>query len=130
MIKALKVVMIVYGVLGILFGLGFIFMPEQMGATFGFEKGPAYVPYFLVGLGTSMIAPSIFLIVAARDPLQNILWVKFAILWGALSAVGALYCILRGFVNFGQAGMGFIIDAVFTVLFLAFYPWRGASSSD
>ena len=42
MIKALKVVMIVYAVIGILFGLAYIFVPRQLGAMFGFEEGPAH----------------------------------------------------------------------------------------
>ena len=33
MLKALKVTMIVWGILGILFGLAFIFIPQQLGGS-------------------------------------------------------------------------------------------------
>jgi len=38
MIKPLKVTMIVYAIVGILFGLAYIFVPRQLGAMFGFEQ--------------------------------------------------------------------------------------------
>jgi hypothetical protein len=130
MIRALKVVMIIWGVLGILFGLAYIFVPYQLGAMLGYEQGPAYIGYMLAGLAGCFISVSVFMIVAARDPLRHINWVKFAILYCTLGVVLGLYSIIRGYVNFGQAGMGIIIDAVFAVAFLALYPWRAARSGE
>ena len=129
MIKALKVSMIVYGVLGILFGLAYVLIPQQLGAMFGFEQGPEYVAALWASLGMSLIAASVFLIAAARDPLRHIYWVKFAILFAILMEIAELYSFIRGYVDFGQAGMGIILDAIFLVSFLAFYPWRAARSS-
>ena len=129
MLRPLKVVMIVWGILGILFGLAFIFIPRQLGDMFGFEHGPASTLYLLGMLGTGMIAPSVFLIAAARDPLRHIYWVKFAILGCLLSLAIALYSLVQGFVNFSQVGMDIIMFAVFAAAFLAFYPYRAAHSS-
>ena len=129
MIKALKVTMIVWGVIGILFGLAYIFVPRELGTMLGYEQGPAYVPYMLTGLAGCFISISVFIIVAARDPLRHINWVKFAILYCSLGVVLGLYSIIRGYVDVGQAGMGIIIDGAFAVAFLVFYPWRRASSS-
>jgi hypothetical protein len=93
-----------------------------------YEAGPKYIPYFLASLGGCFISASVFVIVAARDPLRHILWVKFVILLSILSVVLGLYSVIKGYVNFGQAGMGIIIDAVFAIVFLALYPWRAAKS--
>ena len=121
--------LIVWGALGILFGLAFIFVPEQLGAMFGYEKGPAYVRYLLGMLGSCHIAAGVFLIVAARDPLRHINWVKFAILGCLLTLAIVLYSLVQGFVNFSQVGMDIILFAVFAVAFLALYPWRAARGS-
>jgi hypothetical protein len=129
MIKALKVTMIVWGILGILSGLAFIFIPLQLGDMFGFEHGPVSTLYLLGMLGTGMIAPSVFLIAAARDPLRHIYWVKFAILGCLLTLAIALYSLVQGFVSFSQVGMDIIMFAVFAAAFLVFYPWRAARSS-
>ena len=129
MIKALRVVMIVWAIIVILYGLAFIFVPEQLGAMSGFEKGPAYVGYLSALLGVSWIVPAVFVIIAARDPLRNIMWVKFVTIWQVLSFAIDVYSLLRGFIDLSQGGVGLIIDAVFAVLFLIFYPWRAKPSS-
>ena len=126
MIKALKVVMIAYGVVEICFGLGFLFFLPEMLAMFGFGEGPDYIQYMGALLGLTLIAVSIFLIMAARDPLRHIYWVKFAILWAVTGVIAGLYSIIVGYVNFGQAVMGIIWDAVVAAALLIFYPWRGA----
>ena len=127
--KGLKVALIIYAAIGILQGLIIIFAPEQGGAMLGYAKGPAYVHNFLALLGLHMIVGGAFLIVAARDPIQNILWVQYAIALAILMVAGNVYSIMRGFVTFNQAVMGIIIDGVFAMAFLALYPYRAAKNS-
>lgn len=123
MLRGLKVAMIVYGVIIIIFGLGFAIIPEQLLDMFGFAERPAYMPYFLGLLGISFIAPSVFIISAARDPIRHINWVKFAITWSLTGLAVEVYAMLRGFVDFSQAGTGTVIDAVSAVALLILYPW-------
>ena len=130
MIKALKVTMIVYAAIGILFGLAFVFVPRQLGTMFGYEQGPAYVPALMASLGVSFIAACIFLLIAARDPVKHILWVKYAIVFAILMLAATLYSFILGYSNFSQSIMDIIIHAVFAAAFLAFYPWRAARSGD
>ena len=130
MIKALTVTMIVYAVIGILFGLAYIFIPRQLGAMLGHEAGPASAAALGVVLGASFVAACIFLIIAARDPLKHILWVKYAIVFAILMLAAELYSFIIGYLDFSQAVMGIIIHAVFAAALLAFYPWRAARSGD
>ena len=122
MVKALKVTMIVYAVIGLLFGLAYIFIPRQLGTMFGYEEGPASTAALAVGLGVSLVAACIFLIIAARDPLKHILFVKYAIVFSILMFAAELYSPIVGYVEFGQALMGIIIHAVFAAALLIFYP--------
>jgi len=128
MIKALKVTMIVYAVIGILFGLAYIFVSRQLGAMFGFEEAPAHVAAIGAALGASWVAACIFLIIAARDPLKHILWVKYAIVFAILSFAAELSSVIRGYMDFSHRGavIGIIVHAIFAVALLAFYPWRAA----
>ncbi len=128
MIKALKVTMIVYAVIGILFGLAYIFVPRQLSTMFGFEEGPAHVAAMSAALGVSWVAACIFLIIAARDPLKHILWVKYVIVFAILMLAAELYSLILGYIDFSHAVMGIIIHAVFAAALLAFYPWRAARS--
>jgi len=127
--KGLKVALIIWAAAEILQGLVVIVAPEQGGSMLGFVKSPAYVNNFLALLGLHMIVGGVFLIIAARDPKRNILWVKYAIALVILMVAGNLYSIMRGFVTFNQAGMGLIMDSLFAVILLALYPWRRAPRS-
>ena len=126
MIGALKVTLIIYGVIGVVLRMLLIAIPGQLGAMMGFEAGPSYVMYFMASFGGSLVAASVFVIKAARDPVRHISWVNFAIAWSLVSVVTASYSLVRGYVDFGQVGVGIIIDAVFAAAFLAFYPYRAA----
>lgn len=128
MIKGLKVVMIVWSVIVILFGLGFVFAPGQICSTLGFENPAPYVPYFLALLGIGYIVVGFFVIVAVRNPLKHIMWVQMAIAWTILDAVVALSYMIKGNVSFSQAGMVPILNGVLAVAFLIFYPWHKASA--
>ena len=132
MIKPLKVTMIVYAVIGIVFGLAFIFVPRQVGAMLGYEAGagPASVPAMAAELGVSFVAAGIFFIIAARNPLKHILWVKYAIVFAILMLAALLYSLILGYTDFSHEGIGLIIHAVFAAALLAFYPWRAARSGD
>ena len=128
MIKPLKVTMIVYAVIGILFGLGYIFVPRQLAAMFGHDALPALAGALAAVLGASFVSACIFLIIAARDPLKHILWVKYAIVFAILMLAAELYSVIMGYLTLGQAGTAIIIHAVFAAALLAFYPWRAARS--
>ena len=124
MIRGLKIALIVYGAILILFGLAFIIAPYQAASMSGLGEIATYVPYFMASLGGCFIAVSVWFIVAGLDPLRHTSLVKLAILWSILGVVTGSYSIVRGAVDFSQAGMGIILDAVFAVAFLALYPYR------
>ena len=124
MIRALKVVLIVFGVIEILLGLSLVIIPDQAASMAGVSEVSGYLIYTMASLGMCLIAPGVFLIVAARNPLRHINWVKFAILWCILGVVGGLYSIVGGALDFSHVGMQIIMDAVFALVFLALYPYR------
>ena len=118
--------LILFGAISILSGLAHIIVPYQLASMVGFGEIADYVPYLMAMVGICFIAPGVWLIVAGRDPLRHITWVKFAILWSILAVVAGLYSIIQDAVNFSQVGMVIILDAVFAVAFLALYPYRAA----
>ena len=128
MVKALKVTMIVYALIGILFGLAFLFVPRQTFAMFGNEAWPTSVAALAAELGASFVAAGIFLLIAARDPLKHILWVKYLIVLAILFFAANLYSVILGYSNFSDEVIGIIMNAVFAAALLAFYPWRVAKS--
>jgi hypothetical protein len=124
MVKALKVTMIVYGVIGILVGLAFICIPAQMSELFNYPAPAGDEKFMLASVGLANIAAAFFVIIASRDPIKNISWVKFAIVWALFGAVLVVYGLVRGYVTFDQEGVALIIHVIFAALLLIFYPWR------
>jgi Na+-driven multidrug efflux pump len=124
MTKALRVTMIVYGIIGILLGLILVILPDQMTQWFNAPVLNDYEKYLSASIGLANIAAGVFIIMAARDPIKNISWVKFAIVWALFWVVAVLYGLLRGYVDFSQEGPALIINVIFAALFFAFYPWR------
>jgi hypothetical protein len=129
MLKALKWTMIIYAIIGILFGLAMIIIPDQLRDWFNMEQGPDITYWFITLLATTWIVVGVFFIMAARDVIKNILWVKFAIAHAIIDAVATLYVILRDYADFSQVGIGLIIHVVFAILLLIFYPWKAGQSS-
>jgi hypothetical protein len=126
MTRALKVALILYGVIEIVLGLLVFFAPQQAAGMFGFEEVSSLGVYLAGMLGVCWIAAGIWFIVAGRDPLRYIILVKLAIAFSLLAMVAGLYSIIQGATDFSQAGTGIIIDVIFTAAFLVFYPWRTA----
>ena len=130
MVKALSVVMIVYGAILLLMGLGGIILPDQISGLFGIEEVTGDIIYLATIVSAFTISIGIWLIIAGRDPLGNIYWVKFAITKAALFVVIELYLIIQGNVSFNQIMAAIISYAVFAVALLALYPWKAARSSE
>ena len=124
MLKALKVIMIIFGALLILKGLQDFIFPCMMVEMLGLEEPPLYVNQIKSVMGASSIVAGVWIIIAMRDLLRNTIWVKFAITWYVLNVVAYVYSIIRGWVNFGDCAMFLIISAVFAIVLLALYPWR------
>jgi len=124
--RPLQVLLIINGLIWIIYGLGFIFFPELTGISQQFADWPGNGAFVYAVLGICDIVPACFFIMAARDPLGNLSWVKFAITWGILCGLTDLFCALKGYVPFSQVELFFIIDMIFAAGYLIFYPWRGA----
>lgn len=123
MLKALKIVLIVWSIIHIILGLAFIFVPDQASSVMGFGKLDSSSIYLGGLCGIMFLAAAIWLIIAARDITSNIIWVNFAVLWASLGVAVQLYLVISGVLGFGQAAYGLIQDFTFMVLFLVFYPY-------
>jgi hypothetical protein len=123
MTKALKVVMAAYGVAGIVFGLGYLIFPEQLSTLQGAEEVSDFLVAIEMTLGASVLAVGIFAVLAARDPIRNILWVQFAIVFALLFVATAVYSGVVLFADFNSALVGVTLHGVFAALLLILYPW-------
>jgi hypothetical protein len=130
MTKALKVVMIIFGVIMIIMGLMNLIMPEQVADMHGVAEISGYVKWLSAIAGVCFIAAGVWVVVAGRDPLRNIYWVKFLITLLIIALIANIYAIGQGYVEFSQVVQHIIMDVVFAAALLALYPWRAARFSE
>ena len=130
MVKTLKVLLIIYGVMLILLGLGDIFMPEQAAVMFDVADISDFAKFVGAALGAIYIAAGVWLLFASVDPLRNINMVRFVITKAILSIAVIIYANTVGLIDLTIFGYSMlIVDAILAILFLIAYPWRKANSS-
>ena len=83
-----------------------------------------------IALAASLVAVGPFLFIAARDPIRQIQWVRFAIVFALLFVGVSVYvgAIRRG--EFRSVVDGMAIHGTFAALLLNFYPWRAGRDEE
>ncbi len=129
MIRALKVIMVILGLILVLEGLADIAMPAQRAQLMGPVENSRVVEFYLTVLGATWVAAGLWAVAAARDPLRHVSWIKFAITLLVLLSGALLYSAARGYVSFGQVAIEVGLDVVLAAALFAFYPRRAVSGS-
>lgn len=126
MTKALTIVMATYGTVGILFGLSYLLIPEQMSELQGAEELSAFLIATKMALGASLVPVGLFIVISGRDQVRHVFGVRFAILVALLLLTVSLYAGTVLYDDFSQALGGVLLHGVFAALLLILYPRHGA----
>lgn len=122
MVRMLKTTMTLYGLGNGVFGVLYLVAPDELASMQGAETTSAYLTSTKMALGAGLAVAGAFILIAARDPVRRVLWVKFAIALAVFFSAVAWYSGLVLFDDFGQASAGVIIHGAFALLLLALYP--------
>lgn len=121
MTKALRIVLATYGIGLTVVGLSYLFLPEEMSELQGAEELSAFLIGTKMVLGASLLAAGVFLVIASRDLIRNILWVRFAIVFALLFVAVSLYLGLFVKAEFSEVVDGILIHGTFAALLLILY---------
>lgn len=122
--------MTLYGVGAALFGLSYLLFPREMSSLQGGEIATPYLLATKMALGATILVAGAFAAIAARQPLPDLVWVRFAITIAALLFGVSVYSGLVLFSDLGQAAVGLAIHGVFGVALLVFYLRATADRRD
>jgi len=117
----LKIALIIYGAIHIVWGIMMLFTPDRMTEFSGFEIANS-AEYFLVLLGAAFIATGVWFIMTALDIVNNAGGIRFAVLWSAIMLIAPLFSLWLDYIDFGHIWFIVVINAVFCGAFLVFYP--------
>ena len=117
----LKIALIIYGAIHIVWGIMMLFTPDRMTEFSGFEIANS-AEYFLVLLGAAFIATGVWFIMTALDIVNNVGGIRFAVLWSAIMLIAPLFSLWLDYIDFGHIWFIVVMNAVFCGAFLVFYP--------
>lgn len=131
MTGVLRVLLWIYGIILIVVGLGCIISPDWMAEIFyGVENLPNGGLFFVVMLGSVFVPIGVWLAAAGRDPVKFITWVKFVILKIGIWIVVEVFTLIKGYIEPDAMVITLlVVDFIFGLAFLVFYPWRAARES-
>ena len=99
----LQISLIVVGVAQIFFGVAFTFAPEKFSGLLGLSTAPQWAYWMFSMFGARSFAFAYGMLLAARDPMKHIHWIK---------AMIAVVCLCRGVNLTGQASAHFFTGRV------------------
>lgn len=125
MLRTLKITLAVFGAVLAIEGILDIVLPVPRAAGMGLGDSASHAQLAMAILGATWLAAGLWIIIAARDPLRHLNWVKFALTLPLVLLLTLTGAALRGHVAFRQVAIDIVFNVIFFVLFLVFYP-RGA----
>ncbi len=117
----LKIALILYGAIHIVWGIMMLAVPDRMTEFSGFEIAVS-AEYFMALLGAAFIAAGVWFIMTALDIVQNAGGVRFAVLWSAIMLITPLFTLWVDYIDFGHIWFIVVLNAIFCGAFLLFYP--------
>lgn len=120
----LKVLMVIYAIVRIVFGAYALIDPEQFLDTIGPGTLSDTTQFFMGAVGVAWLAVGAWAIYAVGDLARNIIFVKFVITLELLTAAGIIYTGTAGVIPFGDMVAPLAVACVSAALLLIFYPWR------
>ena len=120
----LKIALVNYGAIYKTQGIIFLVAPDRMADLYGFGAVNDQMSYLMAITGSAFIAAGVWFAMTFLDPIRNINSIRFAILWASLLFVTPLYALWQGYVEVDHIWFGVVLNAIFAVAFLIFYPRR------
>lgn len=127
--RGLKIAMVAFGAILLLEGVLDLALPVQRAAGLGLGQCASHAQLAMAVLGATWVVAGAWTIAAARAPSRHLAWVKFALTLPLALGLALSGAALRGYVSFRQVAPDIGFDALFVVLFAAFYP-RSARTPD
>lgn len=112
----------VIGVIQIILGIFYLFLPEFFLKSIGHSIPQADIYYPLGMLAARFIAYGIAFIYIAKEPLKNILWIKFMVLIQLIDLGAGIFYTMSGVVNISDSAFPMFNATWMIILLLLWMP--------
>ncbi len=110
------------GVLQVILGLVFIFLPNQFAALLGLAETPPWVLWMFSMFGARAFGFAYGMFLAMRNPTQHADWIRAMILVQAVDWLGTAYFLMNGSVTLMQVSTAAFLPIIFIVVLVRWYP--------
>lgn len=120
--KLLQFTLIFIGIVQLILGIVFAFVPGGFSNMMGLAQAPAWT-HWMFGMFSARawgFAYGMFL--AARNPERNVAWIRAMIGIQLVDWLGTLYFLQTGVVTLAQVSTASFLPLIFIGLLVAFYP--------
>jgi len=124
--RKLKVLLVIIGVVQIILGLFYLFMPLQFLVTNGHSLPAPDIAYPLAMLAARFLAYGLGMFVIARNPLQHIFWINNMIFIQAIDLAAGIFYTATGVIAWQYAALPMINATIFIILLWVWRPKKTA----
>ena len=124
--KKLKIVLVIVGVIQLVLGLFYLFMPLTFLDLMGHTAVQADIAYPLGMLAARFLAYGVGMLYIARDPAKNLFWINNMIFIQVIDLAVGVYYTATGVVGLQDSGFA-MFNATWIIILLAL--WQPKASS-
>jgi hypothetical protein len=128
MARALKVLLYLYGLIFIVDALFFIFFQNQTSSFLKMDKFNDTTAFFVMQLGVVYLAIGIWLIIAGRNPLKHLHWIKFIFTLLPIGIAAIIYAYVKDYIGLSILGPMTALDVIIVICLAVFYPRSGVKN--
>lgn len=115
------------GVVQVILGLVFIFLPSQFATMLGLAETPPWALWMFSMFGARALGFAYGMFLAMRDPAQHSGWIRAMIVVQAIDWLATAYFLLNGSVTLMQVSTAAFLPIIFIVVLVRWYPNRSVA---
>jgi hypothetical protein len=128
--RALKVLLFLYGLIFVVDGLFFIFLQNQTADFLKMDRFSDTTSFFVMQLGAVYIAIGVWLIIAGRNPLKHLHWIKFIFTMLPIGIAAIIYAYVKDYIGLGVLGPMTALDVIIVICLVILYPRSGVKGKE
>ena len=127
-ISVLRITLGAIGVVQLLLGLVFLFIPSQFAAMVHLAAVPGWVPWMFAMFSARAFGFAYGMFLAMREPETHRAWIGAMILVQAVDWIVTVYFLLQGVVTLPQVSTASFLPIIFISVLVTRFPRRAAQT--
>ncbi|MEO8609466.1 MAG: hypothetical protein ABI690_16360 [Chloroflexota bacterium] len=125
-VSALRITLGAIGVVQLILGVIFLFIPTQFASVLGLALVPSWVPWMFAMFGARSLGFAYGMLLAMRQPEEHRAWIRSMIVIQAIDWIATVYFVLQGVVTLPQVSAASFLPIIFILVLVTRFPRQNA----